>query len=113
MPCLLIQSGEVSLQTLVFAQQSLNTGQVTSKVIGGHQLFLLFDPADRLINIPVMNGIITVNFILVMTLTRLETIKQSTGGIVGLCSPVEALHLCRPKQLSLSLQRQPLQPLPG
>ena len=54
MSCLIIQSSQVSLQTLMFAQQSLHTGQVTTKVIRGHELLLLLDPADGLIHIPVV-----------------------------------------------------------
>lgn len=51
--CLIFQGSEVSLQTLVFTQQSLDAGQVPAKVIRGHQLLLLLDPADGLIHIPV------------------------------------------------------------
>lgn len=50
--CLVLQSSQVSLQTLVFPQQGLDTGQVPAKVIGGHQLLLLLDPADGFIHIP-------------------------------------------------------------
>lgn len=50
--CLVLQSSQVSLQTLVFPQQSLNTGQVPAKVIRGHQLLLLLDPADGFIHVP-------------------------------------------------------------
>lgn len=49
---LVLQSRQVSLQTLLFPQQSLNAGQVPPKVIGRHQLLLLLDPADGLIHIP-------------------------------------------------------------
>lgn len=52
MSCLVFQSNQVSLQTLVFAQQGLHAGQVTSKVIRSHELLLLLDPADGLIHIP-------------------------------------------------------------
>lgn len=51
--CLVPQGGQVSLQTLVLAQQSLNAGQVSTKVVRGHQLLLLLDPADGLVHVPV------------------------------------------------------------
>lgn len=52
--CLIFQSSQVSLQTLMFAEQSLHTGQITTKVIRGHQLLLLLDPTDGLIHIPIV-----------------------------------------------------------
>lgn len=35
-PYLIFKGSQISFQTLVFAKESLNTGQVTTKVIGGH-----------------------------------------------------------------------------
>lgn len=49
---LVLQSSQVSLQPLMFAQQSLDTGQVAAEVVGRHQLLLLFDPADGLVHVP-------------------------------------------------------------
>ena len=51
---LIFQGSQVSLKTLVFAKQSLHTGQVSTKVIRGHQLLLLLDPTDGLIHIPIV-----------------------------------------------------------
>ena len=37
----------------MLTQQGLDAGQVTAKVVGGHELLLLLDPADGLVHIPV------------------------------------------------------------
>ena len=49
---LVLQGSQVSLQPLVLAQQGLDAGQVPAKVVGGHELLLLLDPADGLVHIP-------------------------------------------------------------
>lgn len=49
---LILQGSQVPLEPLMFAQQGLNTGQVTSEIVRGHELLFLFDPADGFVHIP-------------------------------------------------------------
>lgn len=50
---LILQGCQVSFQPLVFPEQGLNAGEVTTEIIRRHQLLLLLNPADCLIHIPV------------------------------------------------------------
>lgn len=49
---LVSQSGQVSLEALVFALESLHAGQVVAVIVGVQGLILLLDPLLGLVGIP-------------------------------------------------------------